>query len=213
MRLGDIKAEALKLMFADYDTDIIAENIPDLEGQEDLRSYLINMNGSINRCFSDLESKRVLPVKTRQLEASEGIAGAFSVRFDLDALISDFSDIARVVYENVGEYCGEMAYRREGNTLILDGFDFDGEYRLLYYPRIPRVSQATGELTELPIPDEIAAFIPYFVKGELYREDEINDAAEARNWYEAAMEQIVTARSGRQTRVRTVYSQTEGGVL
>ena len=49
MRLGDIKAEALKLMFINYDKKIDAEDIPDLLADDNYASYLVNMDGAIQR--------------------------------------------------------------------------------------------------------------------------------------------------------------------
>ena len=207
MRLGDIKAEALRLMFVNYSDDIRAEDLLDLGGQEDYRTYLVNMNGSINRCFADLEQKRVLPVKCKLLELSQGTVSGSTVRFDLAVLLPDLFDVARVVCEEPDGYCGDCAYQREGDVLVLREFDCHSEYRLLYLPKLPRVSDASDECAELPIPEEIAAFIPYFVKGDLYRDDEPNEAGEARNWYEAAMEQISVVRANKVSRVETVYSQ------
>ncbi|MBQ8399329.1 MAG: hypothetical protein IJX08_05090, partial [Clostridia bacterium] len=39
-------------------------------------------------------------------------------------------------------------------------------------------------------PDDIACHIPCFIKGDLYRDDEPDEAGEARNFFEAAMEEI-----------------------
>ena len=59
------------------------------------------------------------------------------------------------------------------------------------------------------MPEHIAAVIPYWIKGELFREDEPNEAAEARNWYETAMSGAQARVSRREGRVRDVYSMTE----
>lgn len=209
MRVGDIKVEALKLMFVNYSDDIRLEELPDLGGQEDYRTYLVNMNGAINRCFADLESKHVLPVKVYPLETTEGLASGSSLRFDLSVLLSDFFDVSRLICDAPDGYCGDCEYQREGDTLVLRDFDQSAEYRLLYYPKLPRVTDLSGDHDELPIPEEIAAFIPYFVKGDLYRDDEPNEASEARNWYEAAMEQIKESRANKTSRVVTVYSQVD----
>ena len=62
---------------------------------------------------------------------------------------------------------------------------------------------------ELDIPNGIAEQIPYFIKGDLYRDDEPNEASEARNWFEAAMDAIITGRTNRTGRVCTKYSLAE----
>ena len=209
MRLGDIKVEALKLMFVTYTDDIRAEDLPDLGGEENYRAYLLNMNGSINRCLADIESRRILPVKRISVRASSGELRRGALRVALADVAPDLFDVDRVVREDVDGYCGDCEWEREGDELILRDFDEISDYRLLYYPRLPRYAGDATNMEEVPVPDEIAAFIPYFVKGDLYREDEINDASEARNWYEAAMEQIAAARVNKVNRVRRVYSQVD----
>ena len=59
------------------------------------------------------------------------------------------------------------------------------------------------------IPENIASSIPYFIKGDLYRDDEPNEASEARNWFEAAIEEILLKKISKANKVKSVYSQTE----
>jgi hypothetical protein len=210
MKLGDIKIESLKLMFVNYNTDIAITDLESYMQEENYASYLVNMTGAINRCFSSIESKGVLPSKAKVLKATDGLASGAFIRFDLSELIDDFYAIDRVVYENDnGEYDGDCDYRLEENTLVLKKFDDDESYTVLYKPSITRVTSLTDNSSELDIPENIASQIPYYVKGDLYRDDEPNEASEARNWYEAAMESILSSRVSRINAVKNVYKQTE----
>ena len=94
----------------------------------------------------------------------------------------------------------------EGNVLVLPLLDEHTTYTVLYYPSIPRVTSETDDNTELAIPDKIATHIPYFVKGDLFRDDEPD---EARNWFEMAMEQVVQTKQSHSGKVFTKISQTE----
>ena len=207
MRIGDIKAEALRIMFVNNDDMIKVDSLSDLAGLENYRTYLLNMNGSINRCFSAIERKRVLPLKEFVLSQSNALASGYFSRFDLSDLIPDFYDLERVVYECDEAYIGDLDYRREGNTLILNRVNSDGVYRALYYPRIKRLTDLSGYLEELDVPDEIACLIPYFIKGDLYRDDEPNEASEARNWFEQGIDELVQQRAEKHGSVLTVFSQ------
>lgn len=209
MKLGDIKIQALKLMFVNYSDDISIDDITALSADQNYGSYLVNMPGSINRCFASLEEKRVLPVKSYSLDYIEGEANGSFLRFNLDVLIPDFFDMERLIYEYEGIYCGDADYQREGNILVLKDTFGEGSYTVLYYPRISRIDSMSDNQMELDIPDGIAAHIPYFIKGDLYRDDESNEASEARNWYEAAMDAIITGRTNRIGSVCTKYSLTE----
>lgn len=210
MKLGDIKIEAMKLMFVNYNIDFQIEQLEQLAQDENYGSYLVNMPGAINRCFSSLEEKGVLPVKAYVLKPSEALAGGSFLRFDLGATIKDFFDVERVVYENDnGEYVGDYEYRREGNVIVLANVGEGEYYTVLYKPKLERITALTDNNADLPIPDHIASHIPYFIKGDLYRDDEPNEASEARNWYESAMEAILETNVNKINKVRSVYSQTE----
>ncbi len=206
MKLGDIKIEALKLMFADYVTDYRIEDIQSLIDDEVCNNYLVNMPGAINRAFSNLESRGVLPSRSIRLEPSLGnISGVF-IRFDIPKLIADFADVDRVIYENErGEYEGNYNYFREGDTIVLKA-PSDGEYyRLLYKPRIERITATTDDYSEPDIPEHISALIPYFIKGDLYRDDEPDEAGEARNFYEAGIAEMAVREDGTQNSIKTIY--------
>jgi hypothetical protein len=210
MKLGDIKIESLKLMFANTGADIQIDELETYYQDETYTDSLVNMTGAINRCFSSIESKDVLPSKVRLLKTSEGRANGAFVRFDLSALIDDYCAIDRVVYENdYGEYDGDCDYRLEGDVLVLKQIDDDERYTVLYKPSITRVTSLTNDNIEIDIPENIVSQIPYYVKGDLYRDDEPNEASEARNWYEAAMESILSSRVSKANSVKNIYSQTE----
>ena len=211
MKYGDIKIEALKLMFINMGDDITVDKL-DTYAQDDTYSgYLVNMPGSVNRCFSVLESRGVLPPESKPLTASDGVASGAFIRFNLPSLIENFYDIDRVVSETSdGEYCGDCDYQTEGDTLVLERYDDeDITYTVLYRPTIPRIESLTDDDLEIPVPENIAALIPYCVKGHLYRDDEPNEASEARNWFEAGIEEILLRKTNKVSRVKTIYSQTE----
>ncbi len=209
MKIGDIKAQALKLMFVTYTDDIRADEIEAYTDQENYRPYLLGMTDSINRCLSDVENRRVLPVKRYELKFEDAVQSRSAYRFDLSA-VADFFDVCRLVAEGDYTYDGDAPYFMEGDTLVLRGADEDVDYTLLYYPKIKRLPEYEENTKELEgVPEEIAVLIPYFIKGDLFREDEPNEAGEARNWYESGMASLERKRSEKQGRVATVYSQVD----
>ena len=210
MKLGEIKIEALKLMFANTETDLYIENMEQYERDEAYREYLVNMPGAINRCFANIEERRILPCKSFKIEGDA--AGETRLRVDMSTKVGDFFDIARVVYENdAGVYDPNVSFYCEGDTLVLFTIGRGERYIVMYYPSIPRITASSGDGDEISIPDSIAAHIPYFIKGDLFRVDEPNEAGEARNWFELAMDAIGRKNAGHSTSVDSIYSQTEGG--
>ena len=93
--------------------------------------------------------------------------------------------------------------------IVLSNIGAGEYYTVIYKPKLERITSITDDFVELPIPENIASHIPYFVKGDLYRDDEPNEASEARNWYEAAMEAILESKVNKVNKVQSIYSQTE----
>lgn len=192
MKIGDIKAEAIKLMFVNYDLPVTADNICDLEADETYNGYLVNMDGSINRALDRIAEKGRLDSKICVLpQDGEGVTlhGRF-VRYALKTLLPDFGYVLRVVYDNGRFISPSVSYALEGKTLVLPALrGEDEEYRLLYSPRPPYVSKANRYADELDLPDEVAHLIPYFIKSELYAEEEPSQAAQARNLFESLLDE------------------------
>ena len=219
MKLGDIKIEALKLMFVDFVTDYAAEDITSLSTDESCRDYLANMPGAINRCFADLERRGVIPAKSVELGELGRARKYGNVRYKLKDIIPDFGRIERVSRESEdGEYCAACSYRLEGGVLVLRAPDIrtyteDGvekyeereTYTLIYRPTLDRISRSTSDEVEIDLPDSIANLIPYYVKGDVYRMDEPDEAGEARNWYEAAINELLYEAESSQECVETVF--------
>lgn len=224
MTYGEIKIESLKLMFVNAQ-DIISEDWLEVyEDDETFRSYLDNMRGAVNRCFAAIEEKRVLPTRSKTLSVADGNANGAFIRFDLSTLLSDYFDLDRVVREtDDGDYVADCDYRREGDVLVLPvshKFNkdtnerepcFDGvTYTAIYKPKIQRIGiGASKDLEISDIPEHIAAYIPYYVKGELFRDDEPNEAAEAMNQFEQRMSEIAERTVSKSNQVTSIYSQTE----
>lgn len=205
MKLGEIKIEALKLMFADNGQDIAVEDLETLLTDETCRGYLVNMNGSINRSFSNIEDKGVLPLKVVDLDISNAELVNDYLRFNLSD-IADFYKVDRVVYENTnGDFDSDCAHRIEANILILPEIRQGEIYRLIYKPKISRITHLAKDTDEIEVPDNIAVYIPYFIKGDLFRDDEPDEANEAKNWFEQALQELSPHDTGRQNKVKNIY--------
>ena len=206
MTLAELKIECLRIIFANADEILYPENLFEYETSEQYGDYLANMTGAINRCFSTLENKRVLPVKAFTLSASSVVASR-RIRVDTKQMASDFFDVDRIIGESEYMYKGNVNYWMEGDILVIENDNLD--YTVLYYPSLPRIKSTTSGDMEIPVPDNIAAYIPYYVKGDIYREDEPNEAAEARNWFEQAISELEGKKEQYQGTVESIYSQTE----
>lgn len=204
MTLRDIKLEALKLMGVDTiaETD---ESLDSIATDDNYKDYMAGMAGAINRAYSRIESKETLPVKTHMLDEPQAVASGLYSRYDLSA-IADLDKVERVTYDDGDRYYnGNCDFQFEGDTLILNRIH-KGKYIVLYRPRIPRVLSTTSNETELSFPDKIAVLIPYFIVGDLFRGDELRDANEMRNYFEAGLDEIQEQQVNKQGRVDITYN-------
>lgn len=209
MTLGEIKIEALKLMCYELSSEN-AENIEALRGEAHYRELLDKMPGSINRCFSELEGRGFLSSMCFELDSapavSSGAVRSGYIRYSLDD-IPGAVELDRVIHETAdGIYDGDFPYRREGRVIVLPLLKEGELYRLLYKGRLERVSNDTENEAIIGVPEHIAALIPYYIKGELFREDEPDEAAEARNLFEQALYSFAVPEESRQSEVEAVYS-------
>lgn len=205
MKVRDIKIEALRLMFAELDPLIDAENLSSYENSDAIGDYLAGMTGSINRALADITSRRILPERTKDITLTKTTSLMSSQRVDLSN-VADFYDVSRLVVDTGYSYDGNAPYRMEGKTIVFLCPYEDARVTLLYYPKLDPV-MSWDNTKELDIPNEIAAVIPYFIKGELYRQDEVNDAAEAMLWYEQRLASLAPNSTERQGHVASVYEQ------
>lgn len=128
MKIGEIKIEALRLMFITQRDTPSVETLDELTAREEYGSYLASMDGSIRRCYADLLCRGVLDEWPSERENTE----------------------------------------------------------------------------ECDVNEVIAVWIPYWIAGELFREDEPELAAEMWSRYEREI-----GRMTREAAKETVYSLTE----
>jgi hypothetical protein len=202
MTLGDIKAQALQLM--GFEEDVAADNVEDYAEDENWAPLLRQMWSAINRCFADLETKRVLPLRRAELESPTGKGTWRRFRYDE---IEGLAEVVRVMVETNYSVDDDHPFLlEEGGTLRVNDYDDAANYAVLYRPALPRLNVNSGNSTELGLPAALASAVAYFVKSEVYRVDEPDEAAEARNFYEAAVEQYAAGMEiSRQGTVHTVY--------
>jgi hypothetical protein len=202
MTLGDIKAEALQMM--GFDEYVDANNVDDFAEDDNFGPLLRQVWSAVNRCFADLETKRVLPLQRASLPPPTG-KGTWR-RFDYSG-IPDLFEVVRLVMEtSYGVDDDHPFLLEEGGTLRVNDYDDTANYVVLYRPKLGRLTAYTADSTVIDLPDALAAAVPYFVKSEIHRFDEPDEAGEARNFYEAAVEQYASrAEISRQGAVQTVY--------
>lgn len=210
MKLGEIKLEALMMISpsdelrCDSENDAeLRERIFQLKENSNYSDYLASMPGAINRCFSSLESKGVVPSKSYDLDIAKAKTRGSRLMFDLSE-IEDLGRIDRIAfYSDYGEIeCCD--YSHEGDSRILLE-NKHGVYVVVYTPVIPRITQITDDAKKIALPEDVAELIPYFVKSEILRIENEAEAAASRNVYEGMTEELQCKYQGYQGAVSTVY--------
>ena len=160
MTYAQIYAESLRLMFATLSDDIgdTAEGMAGLAGNVNYRDYMLSMPGAVNRCFADLEAKKVLPWKTAWVGNEDGdkVGGGYR-RVLLSEIAPDCLEIERVTqrqeYGSEAELTAGEDYFIEGDELIL----IPGATVIRYTPTLPRIDAGTDLDAKVPLPEVLAA--------------------------------------------------------
>jgi hypothetical protein len=148
----------------------------------------------------------MLDEKTVTITPTEG---DYYSTYDLSS-IDDFYEISRVTYtDEYGYYYGSIDFQRESDTLIL--FHTDGEYHLVYYAEPPIIQDVTNtpDSTEVTFRNELLRIIPYYIKGELYEEDQPELAAQAMALFEQKLARTRRRTTNIQREIDDVYKMTD----
>ena len=211
MKLGELKLEALMMItpLAELDADAdgstaLADRIRELRENSNYSDYIVAMPGAFNRCFTSLESKGLVPLKTRKVDTGELTRRGTSLCFDTSK-IKDLCKIVGVYYYSDYTSPCRCDYSHLGSEILIRDFK-DGTFVIEYMPRIERITNISGDdSTEIQLDEDVCALIPYFIKSELLRIENEQEAAVARNIYEQMADEIQDKRTGHQGTVESVY--------
>lgn len=208
MKLGEIKIAVLTMIFpeeifeADYgNEESLRELIFNLRQNPNYSDMLANMPLIINRCFASLLQKGILPTKEREI--SSGSATKIGDRLKLN-IESEISKIERIAFYNNKRYEPRVSYVRQSTDTVLLP-DWNGTFVIVYVEPVPRISPITGDNYNIDLPDDICELIPYFVKSELLRSEDPDEASVTRNMYEQLIEEMVSDRTDCQLSVESTY--------
>lgn len=201
MKIWQIKAMALRLMFVStglqYSEDEFRDKVVYSNGNT--RDYLVRMEDSIRRAI-DKYYEIVGETPRRKTFTYEYKDGKYLNR--LNALSTeDFGFPSRIDFEVYDPDSGELRSKRNGVPFVFDQitkiidfdeFDFtdleDNIKFIVWYKakklNIPYdLDEMDYDVDKIHIPPEVQSMIPYFIKGELFEEDEPNLAQVAMNSY------------------------------
>ena len=177
MKLGEIKVQAIALMYPnadvrldDTDAQSINEAILELKSDPNFEGVLENIVGSVNRCLTYLEIKGLshtmccdVPLSLCKRQGERAVIDLPKDCFKADRLLVHRDGRAYICgYEQIGDKivahsCGDV-------------------FTLVYKSRLERVNRSTDECCELDLPYGVAELIPYYIKGDLYVQENKEEA-------------------------------------
>lgn len=229
MKLWEIKANALKLMFADSDVQFSKEEFENgsLESNGNTRDKLVRMNDSIRRAI-DLyyqhcgQFNRVAKVYLEEdidgnmtnilnLENIQdfGLPNKININFSFRGVVKKvenipfhFDNISKTIMIDINLIGG--FYKYESSV-----FDFDLFYRMTKenLPNDIEIDDLVFDLNILNIPEDIQRIIPKYIKGELYEEDEASIAKMSKDEYIQFLYNYNRKFSTFQTKVKSTFKR------
>ena len=191
MKLGEIKLEALRIMNINNDSVLTLDKISTYSSEAKYARFLNNMTNSINRAIDIINYKKIIPEKSIEMSKMDIKEGKINNRYSLLSL-KDFVSVSRIIYED-SKYCyrEKVPFEREGNNLVITNKYLPESLILLYNPKVNGISESSSDNDEIvDLPDELARLIPYFIKFDLYQEDEPNIAVAAKSVFEQGIENL-----------------------
>ena len=210
MKIGEIKAQALRLMYPDapirFDSEdgaSVERAIYELKCNPSFEGLLEGTVGSINRALAIIEAKELSPAMCNDVSSS----------------ICDRLGDGRLLIRTSDDFLSAEAllFHKNGKTAVCSFQLLDGgvatEYKrgiftLIYKTKLPRISSVTSDGFELILPRGVCELIPYFIKSELFSGENQSEARHCRELFEIGLERIYS-----RTRIpcfdcfETVYSQ------
>lgn len=211
MTYGQMIAEVLRLTFASGGAIVGegAEAVERMRNDHRYVDYIDKIPGAFNRALADLEAKKMIPWKARQLALAEGQGRGGAKAYKLAEIAPDLYEIEKVGAWNAGRGTRELLlvedYEYDSEELIIYGGAYADAFVLQYTPRLERMTAATDAEAQISLPEALASAIPYFIKGDLYEAEEPGEAAKARNIYEQMVGAYLPPQHQVQGRVVRVY--------
>lgn len=192
MTKGELIAACIKSMYRNADNQLDPETISE---QDEYFEITANVIECINRGLTRIYDAKKLPKKvfyitkdTEEILDLEIPKSEIYSRYDVSKIINDLGRIENISLENdqLEVYNANISYHVEGsNILVLPKLKhLKDHYIINYTPKVKRMAYYQPDTEELPYDDEIYDKLIYFVKSELYEEENANVAAYARNIFE-----------------------------
>lgn len=181
---GQLIVNCIKLLAENMGQDIDATIVSSLDEYKDRTTVIVQ---SINRAFHRLEHLKKLPNLTKIIAFDEK-----KQNYELDLTSEDYSDIyiiKKIVYvDRYGNYIDFNNYYLNEGLLILPKLEYGEKFIVQYQPKFVDIKETDEvkyfDTDVINYPETITSIIPYFVKAELFEEDNAQLAVLSMNRFE-----------------------------
>lgn len=190
MKYKDIKKDALRLM------GVIPDTVENEYDTSNIRAYIIGMNNSIMRAIDRMKVLSLIPPKTLDLPKVKKNNNYYFW----------FSELK--ISKNILRIVKIQSFRLiEVDFMIVNDkisvyLEKDESYMIEY---LPEFNSNFDDSDEIELPDELARLIPYFIKADLYEEEEPVLSASARNMFEEYLSEYSNGRDITQRTLKVVH--------
>ncbi len=208
MKIGEIKAQAIMLMYPDISISLDEEDAEDVERaiyelklDPNFEGVLRSCVGSINRALSYIEGQGCGETKCVDISSVD-------CRRTRDARVvlkipDDAFRVERVLCYSSGRTY-ELSFDIQGKDIIAC-YEI-GTYTIIYKAKTPRITSTSADSYELSISDSLAEMIPYFVAGELFKQENIEASKGYLEYFESAVKRLGEMSAPCHQCFETVYS-------
>lgn len=200
MKVGEIKLEALSVMNILTDIRPDAEYYDSYLADNKYKKYLMNMDESIKRAVDIISSNNVLEEKSVMVTELDYTAKTNYVILSLNQ-INDYRTIKKVVH--IGDKLTSVKFDVVARKLIIYSDDV-ANLLVVYFPRVILPDNFNKD-TVIDLPDYLARIIPYYIKYDLYQEDEPNLATLAKNQFYTILDSYSIYTPGDETLIENLY--------
>ena len=185
IKIGEIKRQSLMLLFPELelsayenDSDSLNSLMDGLLCDPSIKSYLDSMAPAINRALGKIELAGAQKTEIKELNTAELTPLAGGYYLDLDKI---GAKTIKEIFKGRSKI--PFSYSDKSGALIYG----EGDLKILYKPKIKRISQASDHGTEINLPREVAEIIPYFVKSELLLPENESESRLSLNEFEKSL--------------------------
>lgn len=203
MKIGEIKLQALSLIFPDatfeYAEGGLSELLFNLRSQSRYAPYLKASVGAINRALASVEQKGLSGTELY----TETVRGNLGWHYVYLNKIEDFCALEGVSLIKDGKR-EATSFERSGIILAIES-PKDSVIEIAYQRRLKRITHSTDDNEEITLPFGIEEAIAYFVMSDLLLGERPSEAVLARNIYEGMVNECRKT-EGEGTFLNTVFS-------